>query len=173
MTQQTSPRISDRQFEEIYEHYFDLLVQIASYKFRVPDSEADTLVHDVMMGYLNKSHLVLDLRSWLVGAMCYASRHYWRLNGRMVSSDANMEFDRVDPASLRILDSLTDQIAAREALECLSPRYQEILHLRYFEGCSVAEVAARMGVKPKSAQKLITKALRRAERLYGEKGSPK
>jgi RNA polymerase sigma factor (sigma-70 family) len=91
----------------------------------------------------------------------------------MVSCDAEIELDRVDPASLHILDSLTNQIAAREALECLPPRYQQILHLRYFEGCSVAEVAARMGVKPKSAQKLITKALRRAERLYGEKGSPK
>jgi hypothetical protein len=34
-------------------------------------------------------------------------------------------------------------------------------------------VAERMGIKPKSAQKLITKGLRRAERLYGEKGRPK
>lgn len=172
MTQQTSPRISDRQFEEIYEHYFDLLVQIASYKFRVPDTDAEALVHDVLMGYLRKSHLVLDLRSWLVGAMCYASRHYWRQNGRTVS-DTEVELDRVDPASVRILDNLTNQLVAREALECLSPRYQEILKMRYFEGCTAAEMAVRLGVTAKTAQKLISKALRRAERLYGEKGRPK
>ncbi|HYK01796.1 MAG TPA: sigma-70 family RNA polymerase sigma factor [Thermoanaerobaculia bacterium] len=173
MTPQTSPRIDDRLFEAMYEQYFDLLVKISVYKFRVPDSEAEGLVHDVLLAYLRKSDLVLDLKSWLVGAICHASRHYWRQNGRNVTGDAQMDVDRVDPASLRILDSLTDQIAAREALECLPPRYQEILRLRYFEGCTVAEVAERMGIKPKSAQKLITKGLRRAERLYGEKGRPK
>lgn len=173
MTPQTSARIDDRLFEAMYEQYFDLLVKISVYKFRVPDSEAEALVHDVLLAYLRKSELVLDLKAWLVGAICYASRHYWRLNGRNVTGDAQMELDRIDPASVRILDSLTNQIAAREALECLSPRYQEILRLRYFEGCTVAEVAERMGIKPKSAQKLITKGLRRAERLYGEKGRPK
>lgn len=173
MTPLTSPRLDDQQFEAIYEQYFDLLVQIASYKFRVPESEAETLVHDVLMGYIRKSELVLDLRAWLVGAICHASRHYWRLNGRTVTAEAEIELDRVDPASLRILDSLTDQIAAREALDCLAPRCRAILHMRYFEGCTIAEVAARLGVKTKYAQKLITKCLRRAERLYGEKGRAK
>ena len=45
--------------------------------------------------------------------------------------------------------------------------------MRYFEGCTVAEVASRLGVKTKYAQKLITKCLRRAERLYGGKGPKK
>ncbi|HWS72691.1 MAG TPA: sigma-70 family RNA polymerase sigma factor, partial [Thermoanaerobaculia bacterium] len=81
-----------------------------------------------------------------------------------------MEVDRVDPSSTRILDSLPDQLAAREALECLSPRCQEILKLRYFDGCSIIEVAEHLGVKPKYAQKLITKCLRRAEKQYGAKG---
>ena len=93
-----------------------------------------------------------------------------RRNGRTVGEEASIELDRADPASLRILDSLPDQLAAREALECLAPRCREILHMRYFEGCTVIEVAQRIGVKPKYAQKLIAKCLRRAERLYSEKG---
>jgi len=173
MTPLTSPQHDEQQFEAIYEQYFDLLVQISIFKFRVPDTEAETLVHDVLMGYLRKQEKVLDLRAWLVGAICYASRHYWRLNARNVPADKEAEFNRADPASLRILDSLTDQIAAREALECLAPRCQEVLHMRYFEGCTIAEVAERLGVKTKYAQKLITKCLRRAERLYGQKGHPK
>lgn len=170
MTPLTSPRHDDRQFEAIYEQYFDLLIQIATFKFRVPDSEAETLVHDVLISYLKKAHVVIDLRSWLIGAICHASRHYWRLNGRNVGPDAEVPLDRVDPASARILDSLPDQLAARQALECLSPRYREILKMRYFEGCTIAEVATRLGVKTKYAQKLITKCLRRAEQLYSKKG---
>ncbi|MFL6247311.1 MAG: RNA polymerase sigma factor [Thermoanaerobaculia bacterium] len=170
MTQLANPSLDERHFEAIYEQYFGLLIQIASFKFRVPESDAEALAHDVLIGYLRKSASVIDLRSWLIGAICYASRHYWRLNGRTVAVDEESEVERADPASLRIVDSLTDQLAAREALECLTPRCQEVLHMRYFEGCTIAEVAGRIGVKPKSAQKLITKCLRRAERLYNEKG---
>jgi RNA polymerase sigma factor (sigma-70 family) len=173
MSAQSSPRPDDRQFEAVYEQYFDLLVQISAYKFRVPETEAETLVHDVLISYLRKADTVVEIRRWLVGAICHASRHYWRLNARNVPADAEMELDRADPSSLRILDSLPDQLAAREALECLTPRCRSILHMRYFEGCTINEVAARLGVKPKSAQKLIANCLRRAERLYGGKGRRK
>lgn len=170
MSALTDARVDDQHFEAIYTQYFDLLAQIAVFKFQVPDSEAETLVHDVLISYLRKANEVVDLRPWLVGAICYASRHYWRLNGRNIGVAPEVERDRVDPASVRILDSLPDQLAAREALECLAPRCREILHMRYFEGCTVAEVASRLGVKTKYAQKLITKCLRRAERLYTKKG---
>lgn len=170
MTSLTNARADDHDFEAVYGQYFDLLAQIAVFKFQVPDSEAETLVHDVLISYLRKSQDILELRSWLIGAICYASRHYWRLNGRTVGGDMENELDRADPASLRILDSLPDQIAAREALQCLAPRCREVLHMRYFEGCTVAEIATRLGVKTKYAQKLISKCLRRAERLYSQKG---
>lgn len=171
MTVMPNARVDDQHFEAVYTQYFDLLAQIAVFKFQVPDADAEALVHDVLISYLRKAHDIIDLRPWLIGAICYASRHYWRLNGRTSGVEAGeLEADRVDPASLRILDSLPDQIAAREALDCLAPRCREILRLRYFEGCTVAEVATRLGVKTKYAQKLITKCLRRAERLYGQKG---
>jgi RNA polymerase sigma factor (sigma-70 family) len=170
MTSLNTARVDERHFEAVYERYFPLLAQIAAFKFQVPDGDAEALVHDVLISYLRKSEDIVELRSWLIGAICYASRHYWRLNGRTMGAEAELAADRVDPASLRILDSLPDQLAAREALECLGPRYREILHMRYFEGCTVAEVASRLGVKTKYAQKLITKCLRRAERLYSEKG---
>ena len=170
MTIVTNQLQDDRQFEVVYAGYFDLLVQIAIHKFRVPDSEAETLAHDVLISYLRKSQDVIDLRPWLVGAICHASRHYWRLNARNVAPETEGELDRADPASVRILDSLPNQLAAREALECLNPRCREILSMRYFEGCTVNEVAERLGIKPKYAQKLIAKCLRRAETLYGEKG---
>jgi RNA polymerase sigma factor (sigma-70 family) len=171
MTPATSPRVDDREFEAIYEHYFGLLLQIACFKFRVPETDAEALIHDVLVSYLRRSESVHDLRSWLIGGICFASRHYWRKNSRnVIVDDEAPQFERVDPASLHIVDSLTDQLAAREALECLSPRWQQVLYMRYFEGCTIAEVGARLGIKPKSAQKLITKCLRRAEKLYTEKG---
>jgi RNA polymerase sigma-70 factor (ECF subfamily) len=168
-----SEQVDDRDFEAIYAQYFDLLAQIAVNKFQVPDSEAETLVHDVLISYLRKAGDIAELHRWLVGAICHASRHYWRLNGRTIGSDAELERDHADPASLRIFDSLPDQIAARDALARLRPRYRDILRMRYLEGCTVAEVARHLGVKTKSAQKLIAKCLRRAKALYSGKGRPR
>src|SRR5215210_8087365 len=115
MTSLTSSHVDEQAFEAIYGQYFDLLAQIAVFKFQVPDSEAETLVHDVLIGYLRKSETIVQLRPWLSGAICYASRHYWRLNGRILDGDPNADLDRVDPASLHILDSLPNQLAARQA----------------------------------------------------------
>ena len=171
MSALTRESLDPAQFEATYEKYFPLLTQVAVFKFQVPDTEAETLVHDVLLSYLRKGTAIVDLRPWLIGAICHASRHYWRLNGRIIDADPAAQLDRVDPATVDILDSLPDQIAAREALECLSPRCQQILHMRYFEGCTIPEIAKRLGVKSKYASKLVTKCLRRAEKMFAKEGT--
>src|ERR1051325_1260777 len=113
MTLLTNQLQDERQFEVVYAGYFDLLVQLAIHKFRVPDSEAETAGHDVLRSYLRKSRDVIELRPCLVGPICHASRHYWRLNARNVAPETEGDLDRADPASVRILDSLPDQLAAR------------------------------------------------------------
>jgi len=170
LTQPPLSRADDREFEAIYVAHFDFLVNVAMRKFRVPDSEAETLAHEVFLSYLKRGDEVRDVHSWLLGAICHASRYYWRQAGRGGESvEIDLMFDHEDPASSRIHDSLPDQLAAREALETLPPRYQEVLRLRFYDGCSINEIAERLGVKPKYAQKLVTKSLRRAEKNYSDK----
>ena len=90
---------AEERFTAIYEKHFPLLAAIAVHKFRVPDTEAETLAHEVFLTYLRKSDTILDLRGWLIGAICHASRHYWRLNGRTLTMEEDFDFDRPDPAS--------------------------------------------------------------------------
>jgi RNA polymerase sigma factor (sigma-70 family) len=161
----------DREFEELYEEQFDFLASVAIRKFRIPESEAEPLANEVFLSYLKHRHTIRDVRPWLLGAICHASRYYWRQHGRITEViDGEDAIERADPLSMRVLDSLPDQLAARQALEALSPRDQMILRLRYFDGCSITEVAERLGVKPKYAQKLVTKCLKRAEVQYTSKG---
>jgi len=174
LTQPPCSHVDDHVFEEIYLGHFDFLVSIAVRKFHVPDSEAETLAHEVFLSYLKRGDEIRDVHNWLVGAICHASRYYWRQTGRggeSVEIDVTT-FEHIDPASSNVHDSLPDQIAARAALETLPPRYQEVLRLRFYDGCSINEIADRLGVKPKYAQKLVTKSLRRAEKNYFAKGKP-
>lgn len=164
---------AEENFRAVYEENFAFLSSIAANKFRVPDTEAETLAHEVFLTYLRKSETITDLRSWLIGAICHASRHYWRANRRIVDADPEIDLEYADPASRQIVDVLTNQIAARKILDSLSPRYQEILRLRYFAGMTVPEIATHLGVKPKYAQKLVSKCLKRAEKAFHEKGVPR
>ena len=61
-------------------------------------------------------------------------------------------------------------LTMRAVLDSLPPRYRRILRLRYYEGCSIAEVAESLGVKPKYAQKLVSKCIKKAEKNYLAKG---
>jgi RNA polymerase sigma factor (sigma-70 family) len=155
-------------FEAIYHEHYTLLLRIAMQKFGMPVQEAETLVHEVFLSYLSRSGEIRDLRAWLVGAICNASRHHRRMHTRLVPLPDEIA-ERVDPSSARILDSLPDQLAAREALEGLTPRCIEVLRLRYFDGCTIPEIAARLRISPRYAQKLVSGCLHRAQRKYEER----
>src|SRR5207248_8041626 len=68
------PKRDDGDFEEIYLKHFDFLLAIASRKFGVPASEAETLVHEVFLSYLKRSGEIHDIHAWLLGGICHASR---------------------------------------------------------------------------------------------------
>src|SRR5262245_30363582 len=69
---------------ELYRELRGLLAFLAARRFGVPPDEAEELVHDVFAAYLRRQPAVHDLRAWFVGAICHASRHYWRKQARFV-----------------------------------------------------------------------------------------
>ena len=53
---ETAASIGDEShFEAIYEEHFDFLVALAMRKFHVPETEAETLAHEVFLTYLRKA----------------------------------------------------------------------------------------------------------------------
>ena len=165
------PKRDDGDFEQIYLEHYDFLVSIAVRKFGVPSSEADTLVQEVFLSYLKRSKEIHDVHAWLLGGICHASRYFWRQRGRGGEPvELDELFEHEDPTSHDVRDDLPDALTMRAVLDSLPPRYRTILRLRYYEGCSIAEVAASLGVKPKYAQKLVSKCIRKAEKNYLAKG---
>jgi RNA polymerase sigma factor (sigma-70 family) len=161
-------------FVRIYEKHFSLLVAVAIRKFQIPPDDAEALAHEVFLSYLKRKDEIRDLQKWLLGAICNASRYYWRQHGRNIEQlDVELAAERPDPASTNILDLMMAKIAAGEALAGLPPRWQHILRLRYFEGYSINEIAEHLGVTAKYTQKLVTKCLRRAEEIFNALEKPR
>jgi RNA polymerase sigma factor (sigma-70 family) len=159
--------VDETVFARIYEENCDLLVALAVRKFQVPLVDAEALAHEVFLSYLRRADEIRDLRRWLIGAICNASRYYWRQHGRNIEQlDTDVAAERADPRSRDVLTDLPNNIAIEEVLEAMPPRWAHILRLRYFEGYAIKEIAEHYGVTAKYMQKLVMKCLQRAQQIF-------
>jgi RNA polymerase sigma-70 factor, ECF subfamily len=155
-------------FVGLYEKYLPIIVGIAVGRFGIPEIDAETLAHEIFVDYLSRSSEVVDQRGWLVGAMYNASRYYLRRRARVEPLPPNIG-ERPDPHLSRVLEMWPDQLAAREAFCCTTPRCQLALRLRYFEGYTIPEIAIELGITKRYATKLVGECLRQAYRRYTRK----
>ncbi len=149
----------------LYEQYRDLLLHVACRKFRVPDPDAENLMQEVFLAYMQTEARVENTKAWLVAAMCNASRHYWRQNSRTESMPEGVH-DHTDPATHTLADDFALRLTLRKAIRYLQPRCRETLYLHYYEGRSAADVAREMDTTHRYAEKLIHNCLKRLREIY-------
>jgi RNA polymerase sigma factor (sigma-70 family) len=153
-------------FGAIYEQNYNLLLRTAIKNYHISELDAEALVHEVFLSYFLKAAEVNNLRAWLVSAVCNAAKAFLRKRARFVPLPEESAVEIPDPNLARIGEALPDQLAGREAFECVTARCQIALRLRYLEGYSVPEVATELNTSTKYAQKLISRCLQQARRRY-------
>ncbi len=119
------------------------------------------------MSFLTTDGVIRDVKAWLIGAICHASRRYWRTYHR------RMHMEEGQNESCLILDEVPGErlervIHLRALMERLTPRKREVLRLHYYEGFTVREVARIQGTTPAYAQRLVSKALRDLRSMHQE-----
>lgn len=149
----------------LYEEHRDLLLHIACRKFRVPEQDAETLMQEVFLAYMESGSGVENTRGWLVGAMCNASRYYWRTQAKSESLPDDLS-QQIDPQSHGIAEQFATSLTLQKAMRYLQPRCRETLYLHYFEGRSAADVAREMDTTNRYAEKLIHNCLKRVREIY-------
>jgi len=155
-------------FASIYDEHLPLLLGLAMERFGIGRADAQTLAHEVFLAYFLKMDDVRDVRAWLVGAICNASKHHLRKRDRDVEVSKGL-LEAPDPRLRAIADSLPDQIAAREALSCLTARCQLALYMHYVEGFTIPEIADQLKITPAYAHKLVTRCMKQARKRCGAK----
>ena len=151
--------------EALYLEHRQLLLFVACRKFRVPDGDAENLIQDVFLSFLQTGTKIDNVRAWLVAAMCNASRHFWRASGRTESLPEDFN-DHSDPGSHGLAEQYERKLMVRQALEYLQPRCKETLWLHYFEGRSAGDVARELETTNRYAEKLIHNCLKRVREIY-------
>ena len=151
--------------EALYLEHRSLLLYVASRKFRIPESDSENLIQEVFLSFLQTGTKIDNVRAWLVAAMCNASRHYWRAQGRTESLPEDFH-DHADAGSVGLADQFATQMTVRQALNYLQPRCRETLWLHYFEGRSAGDVARELETTNRYAEKLIHNCLKRVREIY-------
>jgi RNA polymerase sigma factor (sigma-70 family) len=151
--------------ETLYVEHRALLLYVAGRKFRVPEGDAEGLIQEVFLSFLQTPSKIENVRGWLVAAMCNASRAYWRSQGRTESLPEDIG-GQSDPGALALADSFAMRMTVRQALNYLQPRCRETLWLHYFEGRSAPDVARELETTTRYAEKLIHNCLKRVREIY-------
>lgn len=159
-------------FAAIYGWAWPLMVSTAISRFGVPESDAETLAHEIYLDFLTKGKSIVDRRGWFVGAVFNASRAYRRRAARLQELPADYT-DRADPSLERVLDMWPDQLAGRQALERTTAKCQLALRLRFFEGYTIPEIAAELGITKTYATKMVAESVRQAQRRYVKRRNSK
>lgn len=152
-------------FSEAYLRYAPLLRKIAVRKFRIPPSDADALVHDVFATYFTNSREVNVLEPYLVGAICNASRHYWRR-----TDAANALFCAEVPCAATPTDAILDEVARRRLLSKILARIgrrcRDLLYRYYVNGETTPAIADVMHVKTTTIHVFLSNCRKQALSAY-------
>ncbi|MGN6186769.1 MAG: sigma-70 family RNA polymerase sigma factor [Thermoanaerobaculia bacterium] len=148
-----------------------LLRRIATRKFRVPECDAEALVHDVFINYLVAVQRVqpYDLRAYLISAICNASRNYWR-NRRSddrIFSTVDLDDQTLDESSAAdIFRVLSNTLDVASMLARLGNRCREILRRYYLEEQDTASIAAAIQTTCSNVNYLMHTCRKRARAAY-------
>jgi RNA polymerase sigma factor (sigma-70 family) len=157
--------LSADEIETLYIEHRTLLLFIACRKFHIADGEAENLIQEVFLSFLQTCTRIDNVRAWLVAAMCNASRHFWRAQGRTESLPDDYE-NACDPKTTGTAEDHAMRLTMSKVLGYMQPKCRETLRLHYFDGRSANDIAKELETTPRYAEKLIHTCLRRAREIY-------
>ena len=159
-------------FGEFFEANFQGLYRFVLARVDHDSELAKELTQSAICTGIEKLHTYrgeAPLYSWLC-AICRfeITGHFRRLNRRPPEVDLPEELSSVRGALETVRFELAnpeDRLQRRElarlvhvTADSLPPRYRSVLQWKYLDGLSVKEIARRLGVSPKAAESLLTRA---------------
>jgi len=137
--------------------------RLATAMLRDP-TEAQDAVHDAAVVAWTRFDELRDrdrFEAWFDRIVVNVCRQRLRRPVRVVPVDGIAEPGSPDESSDR-----ADLEALREALERLTPDHRAVVMLRHLEGCSIAEISARVGERPGTVKSRLHYAIRELRAAY-------
>jgi RNA polymerase sigma factor (sigma-70 family) len=156
--------------DELYTQIAPMLRMLARRRFGVPDEDVGSLVNEVFISYLRDPNRIENPRQYLVGAVCNASRAYWRRQTahQRVFSPVDEPGGCDDPT----FESLAVTLAVGTMLAQLGTGCREVLRRRFLDGQPAAVIAEEMETSPGAIRVRIHKCRQRARQIFAAITAP-
>lgn len=158
--------------ERLYREHADLLRVTARRRYDVPEKDIDALVHDVFLSYLRRRPVLDDERAFLLGAIKYASLHYWRKHGREAALLPEHE-STPDRSTELTVDRWVTRLAVAAMLARLGAKCRETLRGYYLGKRKPDEIARALHTTEGYVFQLLSTCRRRAREIYQQMTRPR
>ncbi len=161
----------ERQFRLFFDDYFGRLFRFTLPRVRYDENAAEDVVQETLTRAISKLHTYraeASLFAWLCTFCRHEISRYYRARGGAFSPVELIEDSPEIRAALDTLtnntspwDELTQQELTRQvhvALDHLPAHYADCLEWKYSEDLPVKVIAERLGIGPKAAESLLTRA---------------
>ena len=155
----------EESFEKLYTEYGVLLRQIAIRRYRIPPDDAEELVHETFLGYLQRHTYVNDVKGYLYATVTHRCVDYWRVRQREAPLLPEHE-EAADRRQEAALDTLERDLTVSAVLARLGEKCRETLRGFFFKGEEQHALADRLSTTPGYIDQLISTCRRRAVELY-------
>ena len=160
----------DDAFEALYAEYGLLLRVIAMRRYGVPPDDAEALVHDTFIAYLQRHTKINDLKPWLMGAVSNACKHYWRDRKRECPLPDDYE-TTADPSSENTANDVAWRITVAGLVARLGEQCRETLKRYYWRDESKEAIATTLSLTPGYVLHLLSSCRKRIREMLARSRS--
>jgi RNA polymerase sigma factor (sigma-70 family) len=153
---------AESEFETLYVEYGVLLRSIAMRRYRVPPDDAEALVHDTFIAYLERHTSIREVKPWLMGAVGNKCKHYWRDRKHEAPMPDGIAESAADGEDL---DELAWRISVGAVVARLGEKCRETLRGYYWRGETNERIAANLATSPGYVRQLLVSCRRRVKEL--------
>ena len=151
-------------FESLYTEYGLLLRNIAIRRYHIPPDDAQALVHDIFMAYLQRRTSIHEVRGWLIGAIKNASSNY--LRKRKPEAELLPEHEQaVDRDAEKRQEGWILRITVASVLARLGSRCRETLRRYYLREETKEHIAGHLSTSPGNVLQLLVTCRKRAQEI--------
>jgi RNA polymerase sigma factor (sigma-70 family) len=152
----------DDTFERLYLDYDILLRSLAMRRYGVPPDDAEAIVHDAFVAYLQRHTAIREPKTWLMAVVSNLCRHYWRDRKRdeALPTLVPPEIDEVDET-----DRWEWRITVGAVVARLGEKCRETIRRYYWREESKETIAASLATSPDYVRQLLVSCRRRLKAL--------
>jgi RNA polymerase sigma factor (sigma-70 family) len=159
-------------FDALYSQYGLLLRSIAIRRYGIPPDDAEALVHDTFVAYLERHTHIREVKPWLMGAVGNTCKHYWRDRKREAPLPDGL-LEHSDPTAEIDANRSMWRITVAAVVARLGERCRETLQRYYWAQESTESIAKALDTSPGYVLRLLMACRRRVRDLLKGAEGPK